>query len=155
MRLEKQQLLETEVREQDCLVGVLLPNRTRPCGKVPMNIHYLAQFPLTLFSAAYYNAGSAALVLLLIAFVVAGFLWWRARRQRLRGLPVSTAEENIPLNAQMEGDRNGNGIGHGAASEEDLFRGRKGKGREPLESEEIFSVGDSDDEDGRTPRTGT
>ncbi|KAH9948790.1 alpha/beta-hydrolase [Amylocystis lapponica] len=103
---------------------------------------------------AYYNAGSAALVLVLIALVVAGFLWWRSRRQRLRGLPVSTQEESIPLNSHV-GEGNGNGMS--SRSEEDLFRNRKGKeragGRTPEEA--IFSVGDSDDEEeGRTPRTG-
>ncbi|KAI0960156.1 hypothetical protein AcW1_004754 [Taiwanofungus camphoratus] len=92
---------------------------------------------------AYYNAGSAALVLVLIALVVGGFLWWRSRRQRLRGLPISTHEENIPLNSSM-GETNGH-----ADTDHDSFRSRKGKERAThlTPAEPIFSVGESDDED--------
>ena len=54
-------------------------------------------------------------MLLLIALLVGGFLWWRTRRTRLRGLPLgfgSTAEEeHIPLNSSV-GDFDGNGNGH-------------------------------------------
>ena len=99
-------------------------------------------------NTAYYNAGSAALVLVLIALAIGGFLWWRLRRNRLRGLPTSpqnSYEENIPLTESSELEY---------PPEEP--RSRKGKERAlSLPSkEEIFRVDDSDDEDTRTPRTG-
>ena len=98
---------------------------------------------------AYYNAGSVALVLVIVAVVVGGFLWWRSRRQRMRGFSISAAntEEHIPLNLSM-GDMNGH--------DEDSFRQRKGKertGERRSPAEELFSVGDSDgDEDARSPK---
>ncbi|KAL6309774.1 alpha/beta-hydrolase [Sparassis latifolia] len=96
---------------------------------------------------AYYNAGSAALVLVLIAVAVGAFLWWRSRRNRLRGLPVSNREENIPLTSSMA-DANGNGSGDG---DEERFRPRKGKERDlTTPADPIFSVGDSEDEDEST-----
>ncbi|TFK94266.1 alpha/beta-hydrolase [Polyporus arcularius HHB13444] len=95
---------------------------------------------------AYYNAGSAALVLMLIAIVVIGFLWWRSRGKRTRGLSLSTREENIPLNSSIADEPNGEGDG---------FRSRKGKERAGSFREEeeaaIFDVGD-DDDDERSPR---
>ncbi|KAI0650444.1 alpha/beta-hydrolase [Trametes meyenii] len=96
---------------------------------------------------AYYNAGSAALVLVLIAALVGGFLWWRSRRNRLRGLPLSTHEENIPLNLSNGGERDDD--------EEGGFRPRKGKERAGTlpEEEAIFDVG-SDDEGEKSPRPG-
>ena len=68
----------------------------------------------------------------------------------LRGLPFSTAEENIPLNSHLGDDSKENGEGNG-------FRSRKGKQRADSLPEEdaIFDVGDEDDEyedDGRSPR---
>jgi len=88
---------------------------------------------------AYYNAGSAALVLLLIFLAIGGVLWCRIRRRRLH-LPLekNNEEESIPLNSTSLGDE-----------EEEMFRKRKGKERalEP-EGEPIFNVGDIDDEDG-------
>ncbi|KAI9000734.1 alpha/beta-hydrolase [Trametes punicea] len=96
---------------------------------------------------AYYNAGSAALVLVLIAMCVGGFFWWRSRRRNLflHALPLSTHEENIPLNSSIGEEQNGDGGGG--------FRSRKGKERASgslPEQETIFDVG-SDEEDERSP----
>ena len=90
---------------------------------------------------AYYNAGSAALVLILISLAIAAFLWFRIRRNRVR---LSTgdnvrAEEEIPLRSAM-----------GTHDDEEPFIKRKGKERavDETEAPAIFDVGDSDDEDG-------
>ncbi len=102
-------------------------------------------FPPVLFFGslqltAYYNAGSAALVLVLIFVVVAAFLWCRMRNKRKLRLPMNnrSEEESIPLNTSMA-DENG---------DEGAYRQRKGKERavEPPEPP-IFELGDSDDED--------
>jgi carboxypeptidase D len=91
---------------------------------------------------AYYNAGSAALVLILIFLAIGTFLWCRIRRNRLR-LPAGNREhgdEEIPLRSAMATQED----------EEDTPRKRKGKERaldEP-EGPPIFDVGDSDDEEG-------
>ncbi|KAI0751082.1 alpha/beta-hydrolase [Daedaleopsis nitida] len=99
---------------------------------------------------AYYNAGSAALVLLLVGLLVGGFFWWRMRKGRARGLSLSTAEEHIPLNSAAGDEQNGfrDGDANG-----DGFRSRKGKERahDLSEEEAIFDVGD-DDDDERSPR---
>ena len=107
--------------------------------------------------SAYYNAGSAALVLLLIAIVVGAFIWWRSRRSRLRGLPGSTengfglGEESIPLTQ--------NGHSHDAPDEDEAPQQPKGKERATTlpPKEEIFRVDDSDEEDhdggGRSPHS--
>lgn len=91
-------------------------------------------------------------MLLLIALLVGGVVWWRARRGRLRGLPGSTEngfgfqytnanteEEAIPLTqSRMDDDEDA-----------DVRRTAKGKERavELDAKEEIFRVDDSDDED--------
>ena len=90
----------------------------------------------------YYNAGSAILVLVLIAMLVRGFLRRRSRKHRPRGLSLSTHQEAISLNSSIgdgEGELKGNG-----------FRSRKGKEKASSapEEEAIFDVG-SDDEDER------
>lgn len=95
---------------------------------------------------AYYNAGSAALVLVLIALAIGTFLWCRLRRRRVH-LPVSQ-EENIPLNASINRDHVRDGD-----DDDEIFRNRKGKERAQDgsvgngESQPIFDVGDSDEED--------
>lgn len=122
------------------------PTPTPATGKTPQQDKAMWE--------AYYNAGSAALVLLLIAIVIGGFLWWRFRRNRIKGLPGSPPngmnhdgeyEENIPLTESNDLD------------EAEEYRHNKGKGRatELTPKEEIFRVDDSDDEDTRTPRTTT
>ncbi|KAG2013266.1 KEX1 protein [Coprinopsis cinerea AmutBmut pab1-1] len=87
---------------------------------------------------AYYNAGSAALVLVLIMLVIGLFIWYRRRKSRLQ-LPSNQsgelAEESIPLRSEME-DRGGNGVSNGGAW--------KGKARA---SEPVFEVGDSDEDE--------
>jgi hypothetical protein len=121
----------------------LYPNhrsRTRQCGRVRCVLALLVPGAWTLIvSLAYYNAGSAALVLLLIFLALGAFLWCRIRRRRLH-LPLekNNEEESIPLNSTSLGDE-----------EEEVFRKRKGKERahEP-EGEPIFNVGELEDEDG-------
>ncbi|TCD68479.1 Cell death protease [Steccherinum ochraceum] len=106
---------------------------------------------------AYYNAGSAALVLVIIAVLIAGFLFWRSRqKQHAVGLPLSREdiqEENIPLTSS-----NGNLDDHHREDrdddDDDGSRMRKGKGRAGsalTPHEEIFGVGDDEDEDSRSP----
>jgi len=87
--------------------------------------------------SAYYNAGSAALVLLLILLAVGIFFWCRIRSRR-RVSQVRLEEESIPL--------------HSSVNDDDGFRQRAGKGKERAlgnasEREEMFAVVDSDDED--------
>ena len=71
--------------------------RSVACSSAPLSTQRL--MPLT--PTAYYNAGSAALVLVLIALVVGGFLWWRSKRRAARGLALATHEEHIPLNSAL------------------------------------------------------
>ncbi|KAG6866114.1 hypothetical protein C0991_008422 [Blastosporella zonata] len=103
---------------------------------------------------AYYNAGSAALVLMLIFVGIGSFVWCRLRRRRSLRLPMGgSEEESIPLHssqrleddadaeaAEVERFGNGNGVG----------RMRKGKERETdldVHAAPIFDVGDSDEEE--------
>ncbi|KAJ7886693.1 Alpha/Beta hydrolase protein [Mycena leptocephala] len=88
---------------------------------------------------AYYNAGSAALVLTLIFLAIGIFVY--CRRRRSPRLPVNQHGEDIPLNsAPLDDDR-----------DDEAFRQRqrKGKGKErAMESTgpPIFDVGDDDEE---------
>ncbi|TFK72001.1 alpha/beta-hydrolase [Pluteus cervinus] len=92
---------------------------------------------------AYYNAGSAALVLVIIFLIIGAFVWYRMRRRGLK-LPVNeNSEEHIPLNASniynqsdMNDDR-----------ETESFRQRKGKERATGSQEAIFDVGESSDDE--------
>ncbi|KAF8897867.1 Alpha/Beta hydrolase protein [Infundibulicybe gibba] len=88
---------------------------------------------------AYYNAGSAALVLVLIFLALGTFLWCHLRRRRLR-LPVNQNEENIPLNSSLNHSR------LDEDGDNESFHRRKGKER-AQEAEPIFNVGDSDEDD--------
>ncbi|KAG9015864.1 Cell death protease [Tulasnella sp. JGI-2019a] len=97
---------------------------------------------------AYYNAGSAALALVLVLLAIGLFFLFRSRRsQPSTGVKLSRetefAEETIPLhdNIHMNG-----------RDDEVETRQRKGKGREGAPSksvlgEAIFDVGDSDEEE--------
>ncbi|KAI0310432.1 alpha/beta-hydrolase [Amylostereum chailletii] len=91
---------------------------------------------------AYYNAGSAALVLVIIFVALGTFFWCRMRRRRSsRGVLLSTnEEENIPLTRSEPDLRSGRG------DDADEYREGKGKQREVSEPA-IFDVGDSDEED--------
>jgi carboxypeptidase D len=99
---------------------------------------------------AYYNAGSAALVLLLVLLAIGTFLWCKMGRRRVQ-LPfskISSEEESIPLNSD---------IGR-SDQESGTQRLRKGKGKETergmgVQEEAIFEVGDSDDEEGYRTET--
>ncbi|KAJ7682213.1 Alpha/Beta hydrolase protein [Mycena polygramma] len=91
---------------------------------------------------AYYNAGSAALVLTVIFAAIGIFVWCRMRKRRNGPrLPVNQHGEDIPLNSASALDD----------GEEEAFRQRqnKGKGKEravsPAEPP-IFDVGDDEDE---------
>ncbi|KZT29372.1 alpha/beta-hydrolase [Neolentinus lepideus HHB14362 ss-1] len=93
---------------------------------------------------AYYNAGSAALVLVLILAALALFFWCRVRRRRGLRLPSrfggsAGAEESIPLT-------------RAGAEEGEEFRGRKGKGRavDPLTSV-VFEVGEDEEDEEKSP----
>jgi len=94
---------------------------------------------------AYYNAGSAAIVLVLILAALGTVFWCRIRRRRLRGLSLAkNEEEHIPLTQSLpaedgdyESPDNG-GIGK-----------RKGKERaHEAELSPIFDVGDLDEDGG-------
>ncbi|KAF5388045.1 hypothetical protein D9615_000707 [Tricholomella constricta] len=106
---------------------------------------------------AYYNAGSAALVLILIFAGIGTFVWCRLRRRRLR-LPINaSAEESIPLNASRRMEDEWDAEAAAAEEHEYESRQRKGKGRatEPeTHQAPIFDVGDSDEEDDRLHRRG-
>ena len=92
---------------------------------------------------AYYNAGSAALIFILIALAIGLFIYFRKRRETPKGVSLSREsdfpEETIPL-------QQGNG-------EQELGRRRKGKAREVYDEspsagaggDPIFDVGDDED----------
>ncbi|KAG8720448.1 Cell death protease [Ceratobasidium sp. 395] len=95
---------------------------------------------------AYYNAGSAALIFVLILVFIGVFLFWRSRRSRAEGrvnLPkADDSEERIPLSTNVGG----------MASREDIHdRGDRRGGRRSEEGEPIFDVGDDSgsEEEGR------
>ncbi|KAL4076362.1 alpha beta-hydrolase [Scleroderma citrinum] len=86
---------------------------------------------------AYYNAGSAVLVLLLIAIAIGVCIWCRLRRRPIhlsRTGSGENCEENIPLNSRCDGD--------------ETFQ-RKSKGKERAIEDEggstVFDVGEDDD----------
>lgn len=90
---------------------------------------------------AYYNAGSAALVLVLVLLAIGTFLWCRIRRRR-KFIPLLQNEESIPLTTSMAT------LDDGQRDDEESFRQRKGKERamEPTKPP-IFDVGDDDDDE--------
>lgn len=90
------------------------------------------------------------MVLVIIAVLIGAFVWWRTRKGKL-GLPISRGDigvegdESIPLrtNGDMHDD-----------PEDDESRLSKGKGRATslTPHEEIFGVGEDEDEDPKSPR---
>jgi len=106
------------------------PTLTPVPGKTPQQDHAMWE--------AYYNAGSAALVLVLIVVAIGTFVWCRIRRRR-KLIPLLEAEESIPLTTSM---------GDGQRDDEESFRQRKGKERAVEATKPpIFDVGDDDDDD--------
>ncbi|KIY51686.1 alpha/beta-hydrolase [Fistulina hepatica ATCC 64428] len=104
---------------------------------------------------AYYNAGSAALILLVVIVVLGTFIWCRIRRQRVQlpangsgayrdgavGYQSVAAEEQIPLTES---------VSRGNLNEDDSVNVKgKGKARadETESSEALFDVGESDDDE--------
>ncbi|KAH7926806.1 alpha beta-hydrolase [Leucogyrophana mollusca] len=108
-----------------------LPLSPVPPGKTPEQTK--AQWD------AYYNAGSATLILILIAMAIGLCIWCRLRRRPVRLSKGDVAEENIPLNSASDG-----------YDFDDRDARRKRKGKERAEEDEsgspIFDVGE-DDED--------
>ncbi|KAF8632313.1 hypothetical protein AX15_001936 [Amanita polypyramis BW_CC] len=105
---------------------------------------------------AYYNAGSAAIILVLIFLGICVYLWCRVRRNRVKFPETKLAEEAIPLtshhNGQVDDDEGESYLANRSASV-------KGKGKAVVENEypdeqrePMFSVGDSDEEE-ETRRT--
>jgi len=114
-------------------------NRTRPCGKVS---EACAPRSNLICSTAYYNAGSAALVLVFVFVIIGLFLWWRRRKAgvQLPSREVDTEEESIPLTRSRR------------EYDEDDTRRRKGKDRQQETADErssptIFEVGSDDEEE--------
>ena len=89
--------------------------------------------------AAYYNAGSVALFVIIVACLISLCLWCRLRHRRVGPSKINIAEENIPLNSTSTEYEYDEGIG----------RKRKGKERatEHELSTAIFDVGEDEDED--------
>ncbi|KAH0840222.1 Alpha/Beta hydrolase protein [Lanmaoa asiatica] len=110
-----------------------LPVSSKPPGKSPEQTK--AQWD------AYYNAGTAALVFLLVVIGLGVCMWYRLRRRRIRfSRRDDDAEENIPLKTTSEGD--GDGVEF-----EQVLQNRKGKER-AIEDEgtPIFDVGEADED---------
>jgi carboxypeptidase D len=97
---------------------------------------------------AYYNAGSAALVLVIVFIVVGTVVWCRLRQKRVRLLPSrEIPEENIPLTSTRGVEDDDGAIGRSVKGKE---RSRGDQESVPLNGkseERIFDVGDSDEED--------
>lgn len=85
---------------------------------------------------AYYNAGSAALVLVLIAVAIGAFIWFKSRQNRKRVILEHNSEEAIPL-ARAPSPNGYHPDSHNGLST------RSGKS----EGTAIFEVGDSDVEE--------
>ena len=100
--------------------------------------------PVSYEHTAYYNAGSAAIVLILILAVLGTVLWCRIRRRRLHGLPIrKNEEENIPLTQGLHVDEDRDSPDNNGLS------ARKGKARaQEAGLAPIFDVGELDEDGG-------
>jgi len=99
---------------------------------------------------AYYNAGSAAIILVLIIVGISIFLWCRVRRNRVKLPEARLQEEAIPL-TQQNGQTDEYYEGSDSYLPQIDTRG-KGKGKAvevdtQEHGEPVFEVGDSDDEE--------
>ena len=85
------------------------------------------------------------MVLVLILAVLGAVLWYRIRRRRLHGLPISkNEEEHIPLTQNLPAEDGDPFDGHRISA-------RKGKQRaHEAGLPPIFDVGDSDEEGERS-----
>ena len=104
---------------------------------------------------AYYNAGSAAIILILIFLGIGVYLWCRVRRSRVKLPETKVPDEAIPLTSHHNGQ-----VDDEEEAESYLAKrstNAKGKGKAKAveteyageEGEPMFSVGDSDDEETR------
>ncbi|TDL29373.1 KEX1 protein [Rickenella mellea] len=119
----KPSFVEAPTKDSNALIPV-------PPGKTPEQDKAMWE--------AYYNAGSAALVLLLIAIAIGMVFYCRRRRRHTNIFSLGSREEHIPL-SQSVPDEGVNG--HGP----ELDYPGKGKGR-AIEEHMVFDVGNSDDE---------
>ncbi|KZT42934.1 alpha/beta-hydrolase [Sistotremastrum suecicum HHB10207 ss-3] len=95
---------------------------------------------------AYYNAGSAALTLVIIALLIGLFFFCRSRRRRLQSNSPRRydPEETIPLSQNLA---SANGSRMGGLDDDDESRRRKGKSRGTEPAQAVFDVGNSDGEE--------
>ena len=107
---------------------------------------------------AYYNAGSAALVLVIVSIVIGTVVWCRLRQNRVRLSPSQEIpEENIPLTSTRGVEDDDEAIGRSVKGKErsrgdqESLNGKAKRGGGPSE-ERIFDVGDSDEEQDYKPR---
>jgi len=111
-----------------------LPVSTKPPGMTPEQTK--ARWD------AYYNAGTATLVFLLVAVGLGAYLWYRLRKRRVQlSREAGDTEENIPLKSTTDEDVD-------ELETEESRRKRKGKERaiDDDEGTPIFDVGEAEDE---------
>ena len=96
-------------------------NRTKPCGRVCIPLVLTLPLGIShIYFPAYYNAGSATLVLILIFIVIGVFIWYRLRRNKVQlFIHQDQVEETIPLNRR----------GNGEVEDGEVTQQRKGKER--------------------------
>jgi carboxypeptidase D len=117
------------------------PEQDKAMWEGTTNIYFPALRTWPHSYVAYYNAGSAAIVLVLIVAALGTVFWCRVRKQRLQGLPTSRNEEEyIPLTQDLPNTSD--------PPDNREFRARKGKERaQETGSPPLFDVGDSDEDD--------
>ena len=115
---------------------------------------YFTHHTLSVYCLAYYNAGSAALVLVVIAVVIGGGIYIRSRRRGKVRLASDREqdEESIPLNQSVGGTGDGErgdyvpiGEGNGATTQKARTKGKQKAIEEPAGAA-IFDVGEDEDE---------